>query len=49
MKIHMDYLEAKVEEYDNARVRWDTERRSNAKKGQMQEDKIKEVRREMEQ
>jgi len=27
MKIHMDYLEGKVEEYDNVKVQWEHERR----------------------
>ncbi len=42
MKIHMDYLEGKVEEYDNVKVQWEHERRQLAKKIAMIEEKAKE-------
>jgi hypothetical protein len=38
MKIHMDYLEGKVEEYENARVKWESEKRCWFKK---MEEKVK--------
>lgn len=28
MKIHMDYLEAQSEEYENVKVQWEAEKRS---------------------
>ena len=42
MKIHMDYLEGKVEEYDNVKVTWDHERKVLAKKIGIMEEKAKE-------
>jgi hypothetical protein len=41
MKIHMDYLEGKVEEYENMRLRWDAERKNFAIKVQAEEEKWK--------
>ena len=38
MKIHMDYLEGKVEEFDHAKVRWESERKSMQKKIQKLEE-----------
>ena len=42
MKIHMDYLEGKVEEYDNVKVQWEHERKTHARKIQTMEDRAKE-------
>jgi tryptophanyl-tRNA synthetase len=42
MKIHMDYLEAKVEEYVNVKVQWAHEKRQLAKKIQGMEEKARE-------
>jgi hypothetical protein len=41
MKIHMDYLEGKVEEFDHMRSRWEGERRSFAKRLQIVEEKVR--------
>ena len=32
MKIHMDYLEAQVEEYENIKVQWEAEKRGYQRK-----------------
>lgn len=41
MKIHMDYLEGKDEEYENAKVRWESERKSFKKRASDIEEKVK--------
>ena len=48
MKIHMDNLEAKVEQYSYAKVRWDSEKRAYAKKVHSLEEESKRVKTEME-
>ena len=48
MKIHMDYLEGKVEEYDNVKVQWEHERRQLSKKIAMIEEKAKDRAEQME-
>lgn len=41
MKLHMDYLEQKVEDFEREQVRWDQERRQFAKKAQVVEEQLK--------
>lgn len=41
MKIHMDYLEAQVEEYENIKVQWEAEKRGYQRKLAAIEEKAK--------
>jgi hypothetical protein len=41
MKIHMDYLEAQVEEYENIKVQWEAEKRGYQRKVAAIEEKAK--------
>ena len=41
MKIHMDYLEAQVEEYENIKVQWEAEKRGYQRKLNAIEEKAK--------
>ena len=41
MKIHMDYLEAQVEEYENIKVQWEAEKRGYQRKLAAIEEKVK--------
>jgi cytochrome c oxidase assembly protein Cox11 len=41
MKIHMDYLEAQVEEYENVKVQWEAEKRGLHRKFAAVEEKGK--------
>lgn len=45
MKIHMDYLEGRCEEYDNAKFRWEGDRKGLVKKN---EERFKTFQNEME-
>jgi hypothetical protein len=41
MKIHLDYLEGRVEELENLNVKFEKEKKNFDKKFQTQEDKLK--------
>lgn len=41
MKIHLDYLEGRVEELENQNIKYEQEKKRFDKKFQTQEDKIK--------
>lgn len=46
MKIHLDYLEGRVEELENLQTKYEQDKKQNDKKIQVQEDKLKLLREE---
>lgn len=49
MKIHLDYLEEKVEELENLEIKWETEKKRYEKKISQFESKMKALKEEREQ